>query len=104
VRLKRWFRKSVLKHRTTTFAVMGVAFIVFGVGTLNLFMLLKRNVDLLTDYGWMALMDGGLAQLAELVVTGYLGLAAYVVFKACEHALVHHLARARYRTAREARL
>lgn len=89
--MKRWFRKTVLKRRATTFVVMGVAFVLFGVGTLNLFMLLKSNFDLLTDYGWQALMDGGLAQLAELVVTGYLSLAAYVVFKACEHALVHHL-------------
>jgi len=89
--VERWFRKLVLSRRSTTFAVMGVAFLVFGAGTVNLFMLLKRNFDLITDYGLQALADGGLLQLVELVVIGYLSLIAYVVFKACEHALVHHL-------------
>jgi len=89
--MKRWFRKTVLRRRTTTFVVMGVAFLAFGVGTLNLFLVLKSNLVLLSDYGWQAVMDGGAAQLVEIVVTGYLSLAAYVVFKACEHALVHHL-------------
>ena len=89
--MKRWFRKTVLKRRSTTFVVMGVAFLAFGVGTLNLFIVLKTNLDLLSEYGWQAVMDGGAAQLLELVVTGYVSLAAYVVFKACEHALVHHL-------------
>jgi hypothetical protein len=37
-------------------------------------------------------MDGGARQLAELVVTGYLSMAAYVIFKACEYRLAHELA------------
>ena len=32
-------------------------------------------------------MDGALTQLFELLATGYLSIAAYVVFKACEHRL-----------------
>ena len=36
-------------------------------------------------------MDGALQQLVELLTTGYVSMAAYVVFKACEHALVHGL-------------
>jgi len=32
-------------------------------------------------------MDGGLRQLVELAFSGYLSMAAYVVFKACEHRL-----------------
>ena len=36
-------------------------------------------------------MDGGLQQLLEVLATGYLSLAAYVVFKACEHHLVQAL-------------
>lgn len=89
--MRDWFRRVVLARRSTTFIVMGLAFVAFGVGTLNLFMLLKANAELLTEYGWQAVMDGGIEQLAELIVTGYLSLAAYVIFKACEHALVRHL-------------
>jgi hypothetical protein len=40
------------------------------------------------------LMDGAARQFVELVVTGYLSLAAYVVFKTCEYRLSHDLASA----------
>lgn len=90
--MRGWFRRVVLARRGLTFVVMGVAFLLFGLGTLNLFMVLKANADLLTEYGWQAVMDGGATQLFYLIGTGYVSLAAYVIFKSCEHALVHHLA------------
>ena len=40
-------------------------------------------------------MDGGLQQLIELLVTGYVSLACYLVFKSCEYTLVRHLSEAR---------
>jgi hypothetical protein len=91
--LPTWFQRVVLGRRWLAFVVMGLAFFVFGSGTLNLFFLLKANTDLLTMHGWEAAVDGGLQQLLELLLTGYVSMAAYVVFKACEHALVHHLVR-----------
>jgi hypothetical protein len=90
--LKRWFHRVVLSRHWLTFLVMGVSFLVFGAGTVNLLMLFKANTDLIATYGWQALMDGAAHQLAELVVTGYLSMAAYVVFKTCEHRLTHALA------------
>jgi len=90
--LKYWFHRTVLSRRWVTFAVMGLAFFVFGVGTFNIFMLFSANLDLIAHYGWRALMDGAARQFAELVVTGYLSMAAYVVFKACEYRLTHDLA------------
>lgn len=74
-----------------SFIVMGLSFFAFGVGSLNLFYLLRANTSLVVDHGWMALMDGGAQQLAELLFTGYLSMAAYVVFKACEYRLAHWL-------------
>jgi hypothetical protein len=90
--MKNWFRRIVLSRRWLTFLVMGFAFFVFGVGTYNIFMLLSANIELIENYGWMALMDGAARQLVELIVTGYLSMAAYVVFKTCEYRLAHHLA------------
>jgi uncharacterized membrane protein HdeD (DUF308 family) len=90
--LKRWFHRTVLSRRWLTFLVMGVAFFLFGVGTFNIFMLFSANFDLISRYGWQALMDGAARQFVELVVTGYLSMAAYVVFKACEYRLTHALA------------
>jgi len=89
--LPAWFRRVVLRRRWLAFIVLGVAFFVFGSGTLNLFFLLKANGELLVEHGWQAVMDGAAQQLVELLITGYVSMAAYVVFKACEHALVHHL-------------
>jgi hypothetical protein len=82
----------VLSRRWLTFLVMGFAFFVFGVGTFNIFMLFSANFAFIKTYGWQALMDGAARQFAELVVTGYLSMAAYVVFKACEYRLTHALA------------
>jgi len=71
---------------------MGLAFLSFGAGTFNLFTVLKASTELVFNYGWMALADGAAQQLVELLVTTYLSMAAYVLFKACEHRLVHWLA------------
>jgi len=71
---------------------MGLAFLAFGAGTVNLFMLLKANTDLVFEHGLQALGDGAAQQLVELLVTAYLSMAAYLVFKSCEQRLVHWLA------------
>lgn len=90
--MKRWFQRFVLGRRWLAFIVMGLAFFGFGTGTLNLFMLLKANAELLAAHGWQAVMDGGLQQLLELLLTGYLSMACYIVFKSCEYTLVRYLA------------
>jgi hypothetical protein len=74
-----------------TFLLMGVSFLLFGVMTVNIFVLLKANLDLYVNYGTMVIADGALLQLAELIGYGYLSMLLYVLFKACEHVLVRHL-------------
>ena len=86
--VQRW----VFSRRWLTFIFMGLAFLVFGAGTFNLFIVLKANTELVLNYGWMALGDGAAQQIVELLATAYLSMAAYVLFKACEHRLVHWLA------------
>ena len=87
----RWFHRAILSRRWLTFIVMGLAFLGFGAGTVNLLMLFGANATFIASYGWEALMEGGARQFIELVVTGYLSMAAYVIFKTCEHHLVNHL-------------
>jgi hypothetical protein len=82
----------VLSRRWLTFIVLGLSFAAFGAGTLNLFVVFKANIALLLEHGWMAAMDGGAQQLAELLISGYASMAAYLVFKACEYRLTHWLA------------
>ena len=89
--LKRWFHRAVLARLWATYLCLGLSFFLFGAGTLNIVYLLRANTDLLWAHGWQAVMDGGLQQLAELLLTGYLSMAAYIVFKACEYRLVNWL-------------
>jgi hypothetical protein len=96
-RRRGWFpglprlRDAILSRRWATFVVLGLAFFAFGIGTLNLFMLLHANATLIAEHGWQAAMDGALQQLAELLLTGYASMAAYLVAKLCEDRLVSQL-------------
>ena len=92
--LKRWFHRTVLSRRWLTFLVMGFAFFVFGAGTFNIAMLFSANAEFISHYGWQAVMDGAALQFVELAVTGYLSMAAYIIFKVCEYRLAHDLSRA----------
>ena len=89
--LRRWFHRWILSRRWATFVVLGLSFFAFGVASINLVYLLKANGTLLIDNGWQAVMDGGLRQLVELVVTAYGAMACYIVFKTCEYHLAHWL-------------
>jgi hypothetical protein len=73
-------------------AVMGASFVLFGLLTLNLLQTFNANLNFLSEHGLDAVREGGLRQLIELVVTGYLAVACYVVFKFCEKVLVDRLA------------
>lgn len=88
---RKLFQRFVLARPFATFLVLGLALFVFGASSLNLVRLLSANLHLLADYGWQAIMDGALVQFFELLVTGYLGVASYVILKACEHRLSHWL-------------
>ena len=89
--MRHWFHRVVLSRLWLTYLVMGLSFLLFGCGTLNLIHLLQANLELVSNFGWMALMDGAFQQLIELLLSGYAALLAYIVFKACEYRLVHWL-------------
>jgi hypothetical protein len=85
------FQRWILTRLWLTFVVLGVSFFVFGAATVNLGRLFLANSRLLSDYGWQAVMDGALRQSIDLVITGYISMAAYIVFKTCEHRLSNWL-------------
>ena len=85
------FRRVVLARWWLTFIVLCLSFAVFGAGTVNLFNMFGANLSLIADNGVMALADGAAQQFVELLLTLLFSMLAYVVFKACEHQLVHGL-------------
>lgn len=86
-RLKSFLRR----HPVLTFLLMGISFLMFGLVSLNLIYFFHANIELLLEYGWLGLKDGGLQQTIELLLSGYFGMAFYVLFKTCEKSLVDYL-------------
>jgi hypothetical protein len=74
-----------------TFLAMGAATGGVALCTFDLFSIFRANFALLTTYGVMAIFDGGLLQLLQLIFWGYLGVACYFVFKGCLHGLIERV-------------
>ena len=89
--LCRAFSRYVLAHTAVSFVVLCASFGLFGAGTLNLFKMFSDNWDFISANGWMALTDGGAQQLLELLMYLFISMLNYLVFKACEHSLVHKI-------------
>lgn len=79
-----------------TFVLMGVLFLLFGVTSVNLFVLLKMNIDLFIQYGAMVIADGAVEQLVDLIGSAYLSMVFYILFKVCERVLVERLTASRF--------
>jgi hypothetical protein len=74
-----------------TFLVAGLFLGAFGLCSFNLAVLFMANFQLLAQYGAMGAWDGGVVQLIELVLWGYLSLAFYLLFKGCVDGLMKRL-------------
>ena len=48
------------RHPALTFLLMGVFFLLFGFTSVNLFVVLKANIELFLEYGAMVIDDGAL--------------------------------------------
>ena len=89
------------EHPRLTFVLAGAFFILFGVTSVNLFVLLEKNIELFLEWGWSVVEDGAAQQFVELVGSAYLSLAFYVLFKACERILVERWTARRLREIKE---
>ncbi|MFC2254449.1 hypothetical protein ACETRX_32845 [Labrys portucalensis] len=76
-----------------TFLLMGVFGGLFASSSYNLLELFTANYRYVSDYGIMALMEGGLRQLLELILFGYLSVGFYILFKGCLYGLLAHVAK-----------
>jgi hypothetical protein len=78
-------------HPLLTFVLMVALFLCFGVTSVNLFVLLKMNIDLFIQYGLMVVADGALEQLVDLIASAALSILFFLAFKVCERILVEKL-------------
>ena len=91
----------LLRHPWLAFLLQGACFLLFGVTSVNLFVLLVTNINLFIEYGVMVIEDGALRQLAELIGLACLSGLFYVGFSICDRTLLRSLTGA---TLRELRL
>ncbi|MEO8674732.1 MAG: hypothetical protein ABI569_04085 [Casimicrobiaceae bacterium] len=98
---RRWL-DFLYAHPWLTFVLMVAFFLCFGVTSVNLFVLLKMNIDLFVQYGLMVIEDGALEQLVDLIVSASLSIIFYLVFKVCERVLVEKLTAKKFGTGADA--
>ena len=84
-------KRFLQRHPVATFLLMGLSFLSVGLVSLNLVHLFRANIGYIIDYGVMGLREGGFEQFMGLLLSGYLGMALYVLFKVCEKVLVDRL-------------
>jgi phosphotransferase system glucose/maltose/N-acetylglucosamine-specific IIC component len=81
----------LFRHPWLAFVLMGVSFLLLGLTSVNLYMLLAANIGLFLEYGTMVIADGALRQLVGLLGSLVLCLLFFVVFALCERSLVRRL-------------
>ena len=81
----------LFRHPWLAFLLQGACFLLFGVTSVNLFVLLMSNISLFVEYGMMVIEDGALRQLAELVGLACLSGLFYVGFAVCDRTLLRRL-------------
>jgi hypothetical protein len=96
---ERWLH-FLYRRLWLTFLLMGVFFLLFGVTSVNLFVLLKANIELFIEYGTMVIADGALEQLIDLILSAYLSITFFVLFKVCERVIVERLTEKKFGAAR----
>jgi hypothetical protein len=88
--IARWLHPSSW-HVLLIYLMMGVFGLLFAWFSFNLIHFLMGNFNLIAEHGFLALREGALRQATELIAAGYLAIAFYVAFKACEVEMVTRL-------------
>ncbi len=73
---------------TIILLLAGLLTIIFAYATMNLFQTSMANIRFLREFGWTAVMEGGLMQFAQISANAGVSLLTYVGFKLCETELV----------------
>ena len=72
------------------FLLMGLFGGLSAITSYNLVLLFSANFSFVAQYGIMALREGGLLQMGELIVYGYHSIAFYILFKGCLYGVLGH--------------
>jgi len=90
----RWLRPVLAflrRHHWLTFVLMGAFFLSSGVTSIDLYVVLKANIELFQKYGMDVIDDGALRQLVEIIGMAVLSIACFILFMVCERIVVDRL-------------
>ena len=79
------------RHQWLTFFLMGGFFLLSGIASIDLYVVLKANIELFQKYGAAVIDDGALQQLAEILGMAFLSILCFVLFVVCERIVVDRL-------------
>jgi len=79
------------RNTLLTFVLMGAFFLLSGITSINLYVVLKANIDLFRMYGLQVIEDGALRQFAEILGTAFMSVVFFVLFVLCERIVVDRL-------------
>ena len=69
--------------------IAGILTVIFAYATLNLFQMSMENIRFLREFGAMAVKEGALLQLLQIIISATIAMLSYIAFKICENELVH---------------
>jgi hypothetical protein len=79
------------RHPLVTLVLMGAFFLASGIASVDLYVVLKANIELFQKYGAAVIDDGALTQLLEILGTFALCIVSFALFILCERIVVDHL-------------
>ena len=82
---------SLRRHPLLTFVLMGAFFLLSGILSINLYVVLAANIELFQKYGAQVIEDGALRQLAGILGTAAMSILFFILFVVCERIVVDHL-------------
>lgn len=90
----RWLRPVIAflrRHQLLTFILMGAFFLVSGISSIDLYVVLGANIELFQKYGMAVIDDGALTQLFQILGMLTLSVLCFVLFIVCERIVVDRL-------------
>lgn len=86
--MRRYIVKFLARHPIATLLVMTICFLSFGYFSINIFVILEANLDLINRFGWRALADGAAIQFISVVLSALASVIFYSAWKVCERLII----------------
>ncbi len=86
--MKQKIMAYLVKSPVLVLFIMTASFLGFGYFSVNLFLLFKANVTLINDFGVMAIKEGAAKQLMVILLSAFISVLFYAIWKVGERLLV----------------